>query len=152
MNGRGSQHGSLTPTKKLESYSSNLRRYDRDVQCKSGSTKRIPKRVRLNVSRTSRTDEAAEPPRKPLPPSRSVEKAREGAQSRFFRQCSYRESKQLQQGLPRELIHTWLLNPYIERCWRVPSFDAMAEPSLRTTDRRARHRRRQRRPARSMRQ
>jgi hypothetical protein len=32
------------------------------------------------VSRTSRTDEAAEPPRKPLPPSRSVEKAREDAQ------------------------------------------------------------------------
>jgi hypothetical protein len=26
-------------------------------------------------------------------------------------QCSYRVAKQLQQGLPRELIHTWLLNP-----------------------------------------
>ena len=40
--------------------SSNLRRYDRDFQCQNGSTKRIPKRVRVKVSRTSRTDEAAE--------------------------------------------------------------------------------------------
>ena len=53
----------MAPTSQLESCSSNLRRYDRDSQCKSGSTKRIPKRVRLRVSRTSRTDEAAEPHR-----------------------------------------------------------------------------------------
>jgi len=63
---------------------SNLRVYDRDCQCKSGSTKRIPKRVRLTVSRTSRTDEAAEPHRLGSPPSRSVEKGSKGALDHFF--------------------------------------------------------------------
>ena len=50
----------------------------------SGSTKRIPKRVRVEPSRTSRTDEAAEPHRLGSSPSRSVEKARKDAHSRFL--------------------------------------------------------------------
>ena len=75
---------SLTPTSQLESCSRILRVFRKRVQCQNGSTKRIPKRVRVNLSRTSRTDEAAEPPRKPLPPSRSVEKARKDAQSQVL--------------------------------------------------------------------
>ena len=75
----GTSTTSLTPTSQLESCSSNLRRYDRDFQCQCGSTKRIPKRVRVKVSRTSRTDEAAERcrlhGRRPL----SLEAARDGA-------------------------------------------------------------------------
>ena len=51
---------SLTPVGQLESCSKHLRVLRERSHCQSGSTKRIPKRVRVRLSRTSRTDEAAE--------------------------------------------------------------------------------------------
>ena len=75
----GTSTSSLTPTSQLESCSEILRVFRERVQCQSGSTKRNPKRVRVHLSRTSRTDEAAERcrlhGRRPL----SLEAARDGA-------------------------------------------------------------------------
>ena len=75
----GTSTRSLTPTSQLESCSEILRVFRERVQCQNGSTKRIPKRVRVNLSRISRTDEAAERcrlhGRRPL----SLEAARDGA-------------------------------------------------------------------------
>ena len=75
----GTSTRSLTPTSQLESCSKILRVFREQVQCQNGSTKRIPKRVRVHLSRTSRTDEAAERcrlhGRRPL----SLEAARDGA-------------------------------------------------------------------------
>ena len=56
----GTSTRSLTPTSQLESCNKILRVFRERVQCQNGSTKRIPKCVRVNLSRTSRTDEAAE--------------------------------------------------------------------------------------------
>ena len=75
----GTSTRSLTPTSQLESCNKILRVFRERVQCQNGSTKRIPKRVRVNLSRISRTDEAAERcrlhGRRPL----SLEAARDGA-------------------------------------------------------------------------
>ena len=75
---------SLTPVGKLESCSKHLRVLRERSHYQSGSTKRIPKRVRVRLSRTSRTDEAAEPHRLGSSPSRPVEKARKDAQCHFL--------------------------------------------------------------------
>ena len=57
----GTSTRSLTPTSQLESCSKIFQRvFGEDFECQCGSTKRIPKRVRVNVSLTSHTDEAAE--------------------------------------------------------------------------------------------
>ena len=74
----GTSTRSLTPVGQLESCSKHLRVLRERSHCQSGSTKRIPKRVRVRLSRTSRTDEAAERcrlhGRRPL----SLEAARDG--------------------------------------------------------------------------
>ena len=80
----GTSTRSLTPTSQLESCSEILRVFRERTHRQSGSTKRNPKRVRVSLSRTSRTDEAAEPHRLGSSPSRPVEKARKDAQSNFL--------------------------------------------------------------------
>ena len=75
---------SLTPTSQLESCSKILRVFRERCQCQSGSTKRNPKRVRVTPSRTSRTDEAAEPHRLGHLHRDRLKKARKDALGHFF--------------------------------------------------------------------
>ena len=75
---------SLTPVGQLESCSKHLRVLRERSHCQSGSTKRIPKRVRVRLSRTSRTDEAAERCRLHERGPLSLEAARDGAFSDVF--------------------------------------------------------------------